>query len=165
MWETIKNDPVLRTVTVLVLGLFGFWFLFNTLFGPNPAWTSGGHEGGYYMGYQSLMSSFNGTLALLLTLIIKLLFVALVVAVIAAIALALKQYWPELRSSFGTTAPKAVTGSVASLTCVECGTISVNDYSYCPQCGKALKEKCSSCGTSVQAGWKCCPGCGKEITV
>lgn len=35
MWETIKNDPILKTITILILGVLGFGFAFNIMFGPN----------------------------------------------------------------------------------------------------------------------------------
>ncbi|NPV92824.1 MAG: zinc ribbon domain-containing protein [Firmicutes bacterium] len=162
MWDTIKNDPILRTVTIVILGLLGFSLLFNVLFGSGATWTGGGHEGegGYAMGMQGT-ASLNGTLSLLLALIIKLLFVALIVGVVVTIALAVKQYLPEVASLFNTRSPKAASPGV--FTCSSCGGGISSDFAFCPHCRQPLKEKCRSCGEQLQAGWRHCPGCGQEV--
>lgn len=78
MWETIKNDPILKTVTIVILSILGFGFAFNIMFGQN----SGGmeHGGGMGTGY-----SLGNTLSAIFILAFQLLLIALVV--IAFIAL------------------------------------------------------------------------------
>jgi hypothetical protein len=69
MWETIKNDPVLRTITIIILSVLGFGFAFNIMFGPR----SNGMEHG--MGGYSL----ENTLSYILVIGIKLFLISLVI--------------------------------------------------------------------------------------
>lgn len=78
MWETIKNDPILKTVTIIILSVLGFGFAFNIMFGPNNSGMEHGEGmgGGYSLG---------NTLADLFILLFKLLLIALVVVALIAL--------------------------------------------------------------------------------
>jgi RNA polymerase subunit RPABC4/transcription elongation factor Spt4 len=71
MWETIKNDPILKTVTIIILSVLGFGFAFNIMFGQN----SGGMEHGGAMGSGYSMGN---TLSYIFILAFKLLLIVLV---------------------------------------------------------------------------------------
>lgn len=78
MWETIKNDPILKTVAIIVLSVLGFGFAFNIMFGPNHRGMDSGEGmgGGYSLG---------DTLSAIFILAFKLLLIALVVAAFIAL--------------------------------------------------------------------------------
>ncbi|HEY9059557.1 MAG TPA: zinc ribbon domain-containing protein [Pseudobacteroides sp.] len=65
MWETIKNDPILRNITIIILSVLGFGFAFNIMFGPR----SNG-MGGY---------SLENTLSYILAIGVKLFLISLVI--------------------------------------------------------------------------------------
>jgi hypothetical protein len=75
MWETIKNDPILKTVTIIILSILGFGFAFNIMFGANRA-GMGDMGGGY---------SLENTLSYILAIGVKVLLIALVIAAIVAV--------------------------------------------------------------------------------
>ena len=77
MWETIKNDPILKAVTIIILSVLGFGFAFNIMFGPNNSGMEGmSGPGGYSLG---------NTLSYIFILAFKLLLIALVVAAFIAV--------------------------------------------------------------------------------
>jgi len=83
MWETIKNDPILKTITIIIMSILGFGFAFNIMFGPN---NSGMEEMSDSGGY-----SIGNTLSTIFILAFKVLLIVLViVAIIAIIRLARK---------------------------------------------------------------------------
>jgi predicted RNA-binding Zn-ribbon protein involved in translation (DUF1610 family) len=78
MWETIKNDPILKTVTIIILSVLGFGFAFNIMFGARSGGMDGSEMGG--SGY-----SLGNTLSYIFILAFKLLLIALVIFAIIAI--------------------------------------------------------------------------------
>lgn len=88
MWETIKNDPVLKSITILVLGVLSFGLAFNIMFGRN----TGGMEAGMDMGGGYSLSN---TLAYILSISIKLLLIGLVIAAIILLVKVIKRYLIE----------------------------------------------------------------------
>lgn len=82
MWETVKNDPILKTLAVIMLGVISFGLAFNVMFG---AGTTGGMDSGMGAGY-SITASLSG----LWLFLIKLMFVAVVIALLIIIAKAVK---------------------------------------------------------------------------
>ncbi len=45
-------------------------------------------------------------------------------------------------------------------TCPGCGFTTDPDWTFCPECGKALVLACDSCKGQLQPEWKVCPYCG-----
>lgn len=88
MWETIKNDPVLKSITILVLGVLSFGLAFNIMFGRN----TGGMEGGMDMGGGYSLAN---TLSYILAISVKLLFIGLVIAAIILLIKLVKRYLIE----------------------------------------------------------------------
>lgn len=86
MWETIKNDPLLKSITVLILGVLSFGFAFNIMFGRNGGGMEQGMNGGY---------SLNNTLAYILSISVKLLLIGLVIVAIIALIKATKRFLIE----------------------------------------------------------------------
>ena len=78
MWDELRNDPFLRTISVIVIGILLFGLLFNTTTGGNNMMGSGENmfRGNGY-GY-----SFNSIIGWLLLVLIKILFVVLIGAVL-----------------------------------------------------------------------------------
>ncbi|PKM94432.1 MAG: hypothetical protein CVU84_10195 [Firmicutes bacterium HGW-Firmicutes-1] len=82
MWEAIKNDPLLKAVTIIILGILGFGFAFNILFGRNYGSSmDGGEMGGMMGGGYSL----ENTLSYILLIAFKLFLIALVVVIFIAL--------------------------------------------------------------------------------
>lgn len=80
MWDELRNDPFLRAVSVIVIGILLFGLLFNTTIGGNSMMGSGedmSRGNGY--GY-----SFNSIIGWLLLVLIKILFIVLIGAVLIA---------------------------------------------------------------------------------
>lgn len=79
MWELIKNDPILKTILVLLLGVFAFGFVFNIMFGAPQ--TAGMEHGMTQMsGY-----SFDATLAYIISLLTKILIIIIIIVVIITV--------------------------------------------------------------------------------
>ncbi len=83
MWETIKNDPILKTVTIIILSILGFGFAFNIMFGSNNSEMGEMSSGGYSLG---------NTLSTIFILAIKVLLIVLVVTAIIAVIRLTKKY-------------------------------------------------------------------------
>ena len=86
MWETIKNDPILKAITIIVLSILGFGFAFNIMFGSNNRGMEQMGEmggGGYSLG---------NTLSTVFILAFKLLLIVLVVTAIIAIFKLARKY-------------------------------------------------------------------------
>ncbi|MFZ5986441.1 MAG: zinc ribbon domain-containing protein [Bacillota bacterium] len=78
MWETIKNDPVLKYVSIVILSVLGFGLAFNIMFGPrsNGSEHGMGMDGGY---------SLENTLSYILAIGVKLLLIAIVIAALVTV--------------------------------------------------------------------------------
>ena len=74
MWDSIKNDSLLRAITTIILGVLGFGFAFNIMLGSNSRGMMGNGEGMMGGGY-----SLDGTLAYILTMLFNLTLLAVVV--------------------------------------------------------------------------------------
>ena len=83
MWETVKNDPILKTVTIIILSILGFGFAFNIMFGSNNSEMGEMSSGGYSLG---------NTLSTIFILAIKVLLIVLVVTAIMAVIRLTKKY-------------------------------------------------------------------------
>ncbi|MCX7922266.1 MAG: zinc ribbon domain-containing protein [Clostridia bacterium] len=81
MWQAIKNDPILKAVTVIILGILSFGFAFNIMFGPRGSGME--HGGGY---------SLENTLSYILTIGFKLFLIALVITGLIAVFKLTKRY-------------------------------------------------------------------------
>lgn len=78
MWEELRNDPFLRTISVIVIGILLFGLLFSTTAGGSIM-GSGGEHGAQGNGYGY---SFSSIIPWLLLALIKILFVVLIGAVL-----------------------------------------------------------------------------------
>ena len=76
MWETIKNNVLLKTIAVMILGVLGFGLAFNIMFGRNTGMMEQEMNGGYAL---------ESTLAYILMILVKLLFIAIVLAALIAV--------------------------------------------------------------------------------
>lgn len=76
MWETIKNNVLLKTIVVIILGVLGFGLAFNIMFGRNIGMMGEGMAGGY---------SLESALAYILMILVKLLLIAIVLAALTAV--------------------------------------------------------------------------------
>lgn len=83
MWETIKNNPLLKTITIAILGVLGFGFAFNIMFGSNGVGMGQEMSGGY---------SLDNTLAYILTILIKVLLITIVITAIVAVIKYTRKY-------------------------------------------------------------------------
>ncbi len=83
MWDTIKNDPILKTVTIIILSILGFGFAFNIMFGSNNSEMGEMSSGGYSLG---------NTLSTIFILAIKVLLIVLVVTAIIALIRLTRKY-------------------------------------------------------------------------
>ncbi len=75
MWETIKKDPLIKTIFVVLIGILAFGFAFNIMFG----------SGGSTMEEGSMMGSGNSlgnTLEYIIALLIKLVIIGLLIGTI-----------------------------------------------------------------------------------
>lgn len=75
MWETIKKDPLIKTIVVVLIGILAFGLAFNIMFGT----------GGSSMDEGSMMSngySLSNTLENLIGLLIKVVIIGLLIGVI-----------------------------------------------------------------------------------
>ena len=80
MWQMIKNDPLLKTIAVLILGVLGFGFAFNIMFGSGVSGSMGG-EGEMMSG----SNPFSSSLTYILVIAFKLLLIAAVIAALVAL--------------------------------------------------------------------------------
>lgn len=83
MLETIKNNPLLKTITIAILGVLGFGFAFNIMFGSNGAGMGQEMSGGY---------SLDNTLAYILAILIKVLLITIVITAIVTVIKYTRKY-------------------------------------------------------------------------
>ncbi|MDF2941695.1 MAG: hypothetical protein K0S01_553 [Herbinix sp.] len=76
MWETIKKDPLIKTIVIILLGVLAFGFAFNIMFGSG---SSGMEESTMSMGTGYSLSN---TLEVIIALLIKLAIIALLIGII-----------------------------------------------------------------------------------
>lgn len=76
MWETIKKDPLIKTIVVILLGVLAFGFAFSIMFGSG---SSGMGESEMSMGTGYSLSN---TLEVIIALLIKLAIIALLIGII-----------------------------------------------------------------------------------
>lgn len=76
MWDLIKNDPILKAISVFVLGIFAFSFAFSIMFGSGQSGMEHSASSGGYNAANSL-----GSIIILLS---KLLVIILLIAIIIA---------------------------------------------------------------------------------
>lgn len=84
MWENIKNDPLLKTIIVAILGVLAFGFAFNIMFG----------SGNSRMEDDSMMGngySLSNTLEVTIGILIKLVLIAILVGIILWIIQAIRK--------------------------------------------------------------------------
>jgi hypothetical protein len=76
MWDLIKNDRVLKTIVVIVIGMFAFSFAFNIMFGTG----SSSMEHGISSGGINSANSLGQIIVLLSKLLIIILLIAVIIA-------------------------------------------------------------------------------------
>jgi hypothetical protein len=76
MWDLIKNDPILKTISIFIVGIFAFSFAFSIMFGGGQ---SGMEHGTSTMGYSAATG-----LGQIIVLLSKILIIVLLVAIIIA---------------------------------------------------------------------------------
>ncbi|WP_318507364.1 hypothetical protein [Bacillus sp. T3] len=76
MWDLIKNDPILKSITILIVGIFAFSFAFSIMFGTGQ---SGMEHGTSTVGYSAATG-----LGQIIVLLSKLLIITLLVAILIA---------------------------------------------------------------------------------
>lgn len=139
----MRNNSMMRLVTVTILGILGLWLIYILLFGSGMGiGVNMGYRGYYGGGHMNMGFGYgigNGfTLAYVLLLLIKVLFVVFIVALIAGIAIWIKNN-VFTRDDIDTIR----------------NTFSGNKNT-------CHKETCAACGKTIEADWKLCPHCGKE---
>jgi flagellar biogenesis protein FliO len=78
MWDLIKNDPILKAISVFVLGIFAFSFAFSIMFGSGQSGMDHGASSGGY----SAVNSFGTIIILLSKLLIIILLIAIIIAAV-----------------------------------------------------------------------------------
>lgn len=81
MWHLIKNDPILKAISIFVLGIFAFSFAFSIMFGSGQ----GSMEHGTSSGGYSAANSLGAIIILLSKLLIIILLIAIIIAVVKLI--------------------------------------------------------------------------------
>lgn len=143
MWDTIKNDPILKTVSIVILSVLGFGFAFNIMFGASTGMDNQGVMGGngnmsgnnsYSMaGNAGIFGGLTGLFSILLGM---LLFISVIGLFIGLIMYIRQKYSKEITAWLSSTRHGR---EEASKTLV-----------------------CESCGSRLKDEWKCCPNCGSE---
>lgn len=158
VFDTIKKDPVLKGVTIIVLVIAAFglvYYLFSGLFGFGS---------NYGMTNNNRMAStgYSSGIAGLPVILLKILLVASVGGLIIGLIMYIKQSYGA-----GITAKlsEITTVSKKAINCSSCGTVVSSEFKFCPDCGGSVKSNCSSCGAELKNEWKCCPVCGNEVGI
>lgn len=137
----MRNDSVVKVITVTILGILGLWFIYALLFnsGMGSGFGFSGNYGGEHMnmGY-NLGVGYSATFAYILLLLIKVLFAVFVIALVAGIVVWIKN------NIFTSEDIDTIKNTFK-------GNNTANQ-----------KEKCTVCGNTMEVDWKLCPHCGKE---
>lgn len=154
MNDSIKNDPLLKAVGIILLTVLGLgiaYILYQTLVPQSN---------GYGMTfYHGTVNTF-GFSALLILLTKVLLWVSIVALVVSAISYIIQSVSKESVSKLIPTGLQVK----KQIACPKCNTKIYDTATFCSDCGEKVKEVCG-CGTELKAEWKCCPVCGKEKAV
>lgn len=81
MWNLIKNDPILKAISVFILGMFAFSFAFSIMFGSGQS----GMEHGATTGGYNAASSLGSLIILLSKLLIIILLIGIIIAAVKLI--------------------------------------------------------------------------------
>ncbi|MCX7922437.1 MAG: zinc ribbon domain-containing protein [Clostridia bacterium] len=158
MFDSIKRDPVLKSVSIIALLVLGFgliYFLYSRTFGLSNGY--GAMMGGNVHGAMVSTGIGFGVTGLFVALL-KLLVVASVVGLIIGLFMFIRQ--SNSGNVLNTVLPNKLSKTNAQ--CSNCGTKITGQYKFCPSCGAKAKEECANCSTELKKEWKCCPICGAE---
>ena len=137
----MRNDSLMRLITVTILAILGFWLISTLVFGSGMG-MGFGFNGNYGGGHMNMGYGFGfgngGTLAYLLLLLVKVLFAVFVIALVAAIVVWIKNN-------------VLTREDIDSIKNTFRGNNTANQ-----------NEKCAACGKAMELDWKLCPHCGKE---
>jgi hypothetical protein len=134
MWETIKKDPLIKTIVVILIGVLAFGFAFNIMFGSgNGAMGEDMMEGSYRI----VNMSFG--LQSLLAFLLQILIVLSVIGLGYGVFMYIKETYKNitiLNESNKATEDSNIT------TCPECKSKLNISWKCCPYCGreKAMKD-------------------------
>ncbi|HMM21516.1 MAG TPA: hypothetical protein PKA10_12420 [Selenomonadales bacterium] len=104
MNDTLRNDPILRAILVVFIGLLVFGFLFGFNFGGTGGGSLGGHHGATMEAGYAGGSLFGGLIAGLITFTIKILTLVLVFALIAGIIAGIRKFLSQ-QDGWAKTSP------------------------------------------------------------
>jgi len=76
VWDLIKNDPILKAISIFILGIFAFSFAFSIMFGSGQ----GAMEHGVTSGGINVVNSLGQIITLLSKLLIIILLVGIIIA-------------------------------------------------------------------------------------
>ncbi|HVI42655.1 MAG TPA: zinc ribbon domain-containing protein [Anaerovoracaceae bacterium] len=153
MMSSIKNDPVLKAITIIALSIVALLLIF-TLFSGVMGVNQTGMNGYIMIGNSTPSVSLAGILAILLKV---LLFVSVIGLFVGG---AVFLYQTYSKSMIGKVQKN--NQETANIICGNCNTTISDEFTYCPVCGAKTKQTCEDCGAELKAEWKCCPSCGKE---
>lgn len=105
MNDTLRNDPILRAILVVFIGLLVFGFLFGFNFGGTGGGGMAGHHGGGMdAGYAGGSSLFGSLIFGLITFTIKILTLVLVFALIAGVIAGIRRFMSQ-QDGWAKTSP------------------------------------------------------------
>lgn len=82
MWESIKKDPLLKTIIVAIMGVLAFGFAFNIMFGTG----NGSMENDSMMGSgYSLSNTLEATIVILIKLVVIAILIGIILWIVQAI--------------------------------------------------------------------------------
>lgn len=192
MWETIKKDPLIKAIVVILIGVLAFGFAFNIMFG---AGNSAMEEG-------SMMStgySLGNTLENIIDILVKIVIIALLLGVLVwIIRTVLKQTNNGQENRFAWIKEDPIikntliiTGAVVimiftssylrgftafSITALFAFLIKVVIFTFiltlvyglamygikATGSPDAVAKECPECKGKLKNDWKCCPYCGSD---
>lgn len=156
--NTIKNDPVIKTVVVVLLSIIGLFLVMSILAGVLGV---GNMSNGYIMNGYGMMGFGAQSLSLagILTVLLKILLFVSIVGLLAGIGVILYQkYGNNITINKVIKSKDGITNTI----CGNCNQTISDEYAFCPACGAKTKQPCESCGAELKMDWNCCPNCGKE---